>query len=151
MAQSPGWPYSTPPHWADLIHTQPADPAAGANFLTAVPGNALWLLLSVRFRLLCSAVAGARDILLEFSTGLGIFLDCPSQPSALALSDFRCNFANFGAGVYGGLAGQVFGSIPSNTFLSQGHTIGSNIGGILAGDQISNINIVAYEWLLRNA
>lgn len=151
MGQSPGWPYSTPPHWAENITLSPANPAAGANLDVAIPGNALWQLFSLSFIFTTAIAVANRNVTIQLSDGAVTYLLCPAQFQQVASTTVGYQCFHAGYDLNGSPFGQAQVNLPPNIWLPQGYHILTFISNIQAADQISSVRVHALEWLVRNA
>ena len=148
-----GWPGSpikhTREHGGLVRFVFPANPGAGAALLETVPAGAIWEPIGIRVRLICSAVAGARQVFVEYLTGLGgtgLFY-VASPFIAGAGNDFTSNFGNgaFWDNAMAGASAHPQG-LPAIE-VSQNYALNISAFGLLGGDQISNVVISVREWL----
>lgn len=124
-------------------------PAAEINFM--IPNNALWEITEIGFRLITSAVAGNRLVLITTSSNTAnaglqeVSNACAEQvqvPSFSALYRFTRNPHNF----YAAAIPAVFASIDAKLIMTPGDTFKTVTTGLAAGDQYSNIYISYREY-----
>ena len=148
MSVNPAWPYGTPQDFAELFLTSPASPAAGANFLFAVPANQLWRLISVKFHVLTSAAVPVRRVQLQLNYAGQILYRSDAQFSQPASTDTDYMFAAHAHGDTGVQGAWSFGWLPIGSYIHLNAIIQSAIVGIDAADQISNIDIFYHRWIM---
>ncbi|HEV3059064.1 MAG TPA: hypothetical protein VGY48_12510 [Vicinamibacterales bacterium] len=146
-----GWPGSTFTNSLDgegaVRSIQVSTPAAGADFLQAVPTGARWELLSVKALLTTAVAVANRSPRLLLDDGANVLFDGPApvtQAASLAV------VWSWGAGAGGPViadAGAVSSPIPNDVYLSAGFRILSSTGLLQAADQWSAINLLVREWI----
>lgn len=121
-------------------------PAAGAEWIQAVPGGVLWEVLEVSYTFATSVVVANRVSQVVFANAdlRSVFRTSPSVNQAASQS---VPYA-YGAGVGVVITALVLqGSFPSPPIvMSPGYTIRTSTGSIDAGDQYSNITLQVREW-----
>jgi hypothetical protein len=123
-----------------------ADPAAGAEFALTAPGNGLWRVLSVGFRLVTSAVVANRTAALVADDGTDIFFrtNASLQQAASLTVDYGA-FAGASSGGFAGVAG-LSPLIQDGVWLQPGWRLRTVTGAIDATDQYSRIVALVEEY-----
>jgi len=131
-------------HGGILAVTVP-NPAAGANFSYQLPANIRWRVHGVRLWFTTSAVVGNRYVGILFTAAGGQtihFYANFTQPENFGQAYV---FADGATGVYN--AYNTFHIGIGHVELNQQGTVDSIVGGIQAGDQISDIYLWVEQWV----
>lgn len=121
------------------------NPAAGADFSQAVPTNALWRLLSIRFQLTTDANAPTRTIQIQIDDGTDIAYRVSSETTQGASDTEIYQWMSAGGVSYA--RNDNFQSLPEDLLLTDAHVIASNINTIQVADQLSLIELHVEEWI----
>lgn len=122
-------------------------PAPGVNISETVPTGARWELLSVRFNLQSSAVAGTRRVVISgFGGGLTGFTAIAAS-TQIAGELWSHSWATGLIGRADGTIGLVQSELPGRVILPAGGGWQSAVFNIGVADQFSSIASVVREWL----
>jgi hypothetical protein len=132
----------------DLITEVIPDPAAGANFTWACPGNARVQILSLDFQVVVANAGAPRLALVYLATG-GI-TEFHTAPGAL-LPIAATSDVHLAVGIpaldYIATHAITSGPLPDNMFQVYGHTLYSSLLTINGADQLQNIFICYKQWI----
>lgn len=121
-------------------------PAAGAEFALTAPGNGLWRVLSIAFRLVASAAVANRTVTLVADDGSSVWFR--SAPTIQQTAAQTVDYGAYAGGAPGGVSG-VAGSMPlvqDGLWLQPGWRLRSITSGIDALDQYSAIVALVEEF-----
>jgi hypothetical protein len=121
-------------------------PAAGVEWTQTVPGGVIWELLSVKLRLVTSAVVANRQTILQCRDQDDVILRAGSNNVNIPASSTQTvTFENVGATT--NLGSVIQGLLPSPPFVLQsGWKVGTLTNGLDAGDQYSLVTLTVREW-----
>ncbi len=123
------------------------DPAAGADWSTAVPADRRWRLRVIRFRIVTDANVAARAVNLDFDDAAGNELlrlgSQATQPAGIGRQYYWSDINLLQPIITNGTQQ----SLPSNLVLAEGFTVSTFTGAIQVGDQISAIRLWVEEWI----
>lgn len=115
------------------------NPAAGANWRVAVPGDQVWRVLGIVGLFTTSAVAGTRvvELTVDDSTTTVVRIVPPSQQ--VASQGFTWSWvAGLGVGA-AAIVGTVTAPLPENFVLGPGYRLGSAVFNLDAGDAWTSV------------
>jgi len=123
-----------------------ASPVAGSDWLLTVPAGVRWRLKHVVAILVASAAASNRIPVLRI--GLAAASNLVDMPAPSTITASQNVVLTWGEGlVSASVAGNQVQSLPAETILLPGGTIGTSTAGLLAGDQWSGIGVNVEEWV----
>lgn len=131
--EDPNW--KVDPLGAVLINI--ANPAAGNNFIQAVPANTRWIPISLRFVLTTSGVAGNRIVSIRADDGANIFAQTFETTNLTPGTAWQVSFGVQSPAFT--VAAFVSAPLPQGIVLLPTYRIGSATNAIDAGDQYSAI------------
>lgn len=121
------------------------NPAAGANFTNTIDAGVVRRIMAVAFRLVTDATVATRTPGLEVVVG-GIVAVSPLPGATQAASQTKdFSFSDVGQGLVS--TPVLSNCFPSDLYLKGGDVLRSQVVGIQAGDQLSNIVMVYEEWV----
>ncbi len=150
-AQPVGWPggrqvYPTEGAGA-IVNTNPANPAAGADFTITMPTNGRVRVSTLNAQLVTSATVINRIVRVQIKNGLGnLVYQAPPQQVIPASTTAQVTFA----------PGQITSVVdvttvnvplPGPVVLGGGFTLGTSTTNLQIGDQWSNISLSSEQWL----
>lgn len=142
-----------PARQGEVFVVRLADPAAGANWTWVAPDGYRYLISAVQYHYVTCATASNRRVTIYIRAGtpLNTFLQICAENDAVASKNYDFYWAAGPGTPYLNLTAlKVVTPLPLECYLIPGEEIVSQIGGMVAADQISNPTIYGQRWVLES-
>jgi hypothetical protein len=141
---------SLTPHAANIVVLDPADPAAGSDWVYLLPDNYYYDIHYLCFHLVTAVAVATRYVFISNYTAGIVFAQVGAPAAQIASLDYHYHAAHYRHITAPGSANlNLMTPWPEFTYMHGGSTLGTVVQNIQGADQITAIHVVLNRWPIR--